>query len=389
MRVLLLTTSFPANVNDTAGPFILRLVEALEEVGVRCHVLTPDTIRATAWSGSFKIDRFRYAPRKLQVLAQQSGGISAALNKNRFLFGLIPPFLFNMALQLCRIAPSVDVIHAHWSICGAVAVLTQWIHRRPVILTLHGSDHHRGRGRGVYAWLHRKALKGAAYTVCVSETMLAELQQQEKVRNRNNFCFIPNGVSDVFFNVRPRSRPLTDPLRFLVIGSLIPLKGVDTILKALSRLGPKDNWQLTVLGDGPERAKLQQFAQESNMGDFIDFLGSVSPNRMHDYMANHHVLIQASYREGRPSVVLEAMATAMAVIATDIDGTRELVKDGETGWLFPPDDDIALVRLFRDIFDGRKNIEVVGLAGRNWMKENQLTWKQTALRYSSIYKKVI
>ena len=79
------------------------------------------------------------------------------------------------------------------------------------------------------------------------------------------------------------------------------------------------------------------------------------------------------------------MAAAMPVIATNIDGTRELVQDGETGWLFPPGDDKALANIMLSILNKKKNIFSAGLAGRCFMKNEKLTWGDTAKRYRDLY----
>ncbi len=97
------------------------------------------------------------------------------------------------------------------------------------------------------------------------------------------------------------------------------------------------------------------------------------------------LLILPSYRKGRPNVVLEAMAAALPVLATDIEGTRELIQQSQTGWLVPPEDINALSGALDDIISGRRNLAAVGLAGRQWMLKQGLTWNNTANMYSQLY----
>ena len=388
MRVLLVTTSFPSGPDDAAGPFVLRLMEALEEKDINCHVLTPASIVPTRWPDAAKVHRFRYASWRWQRLAQQPGGIPSALKKFPLLYALVPVFLGCLGGAIVRLARNVDVIHAQWSINGALAVLTCFIHKRPVITTLHGSDHVRGQGGGVYGWLHRKALMGSSHVVGVSEAITKSLMQSFPERP-DKVVFIPNGVDEEFFNIRPEDRPAQLPLKLLFVGSLIPLKGVDVLLKAIPKFLKNSQVSVSLVGDGPEKENLLQLASQLKVESSIEFIGTVAPKDIPTLMAEHHILILPSQREGRPSVVLEAMAAAMAVVATDIDGTRELVKDGETGWLFPSGDDMALAQIIKSIQRGEKDIVSAGLSGRKWMEEKKLTWAETAEKYKKLYSEVI
>ena len=384
MRVLHITTSFPFGPDDAAGPFVLRLVEALEKRNVSCQVLTPASIKFSQWPTSVKVERFRYAPWKWQLLAQQPGGVPAALKRYPVLYCLLPFFLLAMAKSIVRLAAHCDVIQAHWSINGALAVLTQPFHKRPVVTTLHGSDHVRGQGGGLYGWLHRQAVTRSACVVGVSEAITNSLKQS-LLQQAENCFFIPNGVGEEFFKIRPTDRPAFSPLKLLFVGSLIPLKGVDVLLKAIHRLPKNLPMLVSLVGDGPEKENLAQLSSQLKLDSRIKFFGTVAPKDIPILMAEHHILILPSQRAGRPSVVLEAMAAAMAVIATNIDGTRELVQDGKTGWLFRPGDDATLAKIITSILGEEKDIHADGLAGRKWMKEKKLNWDETAKRYHELY----
>ena len=389
LRILLLTTSFPSTPDDAAGPFILRLFEALEKAGIRCRVLTPASTSPSTWPDAYKVCRFRYAPWSWQRLAQQPGGIPVALAGQPWLYGLLPAFLASMGLFLIRLARQHDIIHAHWSVCGAMAVLTQSMHRRPVITTLRGSDVHRAKKSGAFSLLHRKAIQGSSFTVGVSQTMAAELRRQypgtaDKIR------FVPNGVDDAFYSLPTERNHLSLSLfKLLFVGSLIPRKGLDVLLKALAMINSLSSWALTVAGDGPEGDHLKSLATDLGINTSIRFLGSVSPDGVPQLMNDHHLLILPSYQEGRPNVVLEAMAAALPVLATDIEGTRELVQHGQTGWLVPPGDIDALSERLTTVLGAKRNLAAVGLAGRQWLQEQGLTWSETARNYRHLYAEAI
>ncbi|OCC15887.1 Glycosyltransferase [Dissulfuribacter thermophilus] len=389
MKVLHITTSFPSHSKDTAGPFILRLVRELEKTrDVSCTVLTPDGILKSAWPEDIKVVRCRYAPKKLQLLAQRPGGVPQALRKNRVMYFLLPTFLVSMWFNILKLSNSHDIIHAHWSISGFLASLTSLFKRRPIITTIHGSDFNLAKGNELYRYIQKKTLLDSSVIVGVSQTISNRLkvhfpQYSEKI------CFIPNGVSEDFFSVNPTFETLGQSIKFLYVGSLIPVKGVDLLIKAFCRLKNIDNWEITIVGDGPEREKLEMVCLDNKVNDRVTFLGSVEPDRIPRCMAQSHCLVLPSYSEGRPSVVLEAMAAGLPVIATDIEGTNELVLDGVNGWLFKPGDVKGLVDTLKAILNDPKKLMIFGARGRNMMIKWGLTWENTARQYKNIYAKTI
>jgi len=301
---------------------------------------------------------------------------------------MLLPFSLSMALNIVRLAQKHDLIHAHWSVCGAVAAATGILHNRPVVTTIRGSDNFMAKKRKPYTRLHNMAIKGSKYLVGVSTALVSELKKDYPDLS-DRFLFVPNGIDDQFYTINSGDRPKFPPLKLLFVGSLIQLKGVDVLIKALSRLSPGLNWELTVAGDGPEAPTLKKMTMDSNLEKKVFFLGSVAPSEVSRLMQQTHALVLPSYREGRPNVVLEAMASAMPVVATDIDGVRELVQDGKSGWLFPPGDADALSKILEDMTLGIYNLEPAGLEGRRYVRANGLTWQNCAETYEQIYRKIV
>lgn len=388
LRILHLTTSFPQSPKDFFGLFVWRLAQALENEGVFNRILTPSSIQSSSWLETSTVRRFNYAPRSWQLLANQQGGIPHSLNKNPFLYALVPNFLISMAIHLVLSAEPCDLIHAHWSVCGAVAVLTELFHRKPIITTLRGTDTNWAEMRRPYAWLHNKSITGSNFTVGVSDNIATQIKEEHPELS-NRVTFIPNGVDDSFYTIPSISRSSPPPLKFLFVGSLIPVKGVDILVKALSALDSTYRWRLTIAGDGPESKRLINLAEKYSLSKKIAFLGVVPPDKMSSLMGDHHVLVHTSYSEGRPNVVLEAMAAGLAVVGTDINGIRELVQNERTGWIVPPGDPNKLAEVLKSLIHGKKNYITAGNAGRKWMIEQGLTWRETARRYRVLYENAV
>ena len=389
LHILHLTTSFPFNPSNISGPFIHRLALAEIRQGLVCTVLTPSSTRPANWPQNYIVHRFRYAPWSCQRLAQQPGGIPAALAAQPWLYCLLPPFLVGMGLSLIRLARQHNIIHAHWSVCGALAVLTQPIHQKPVITTLRGSDVNITKKSRIYNLLHKKAIQKSIFIVGVSQAIATDLRRQHPGMS-DKIRFVPNGVDDAFYALPTgRDHLAPSPFKLLFIGSLIPRKGLDVLLKALAGTNSQASWTLTVVGEGPEKDYLKSLATDLGINTNLRFLGSISPDGIPQLMRDHHILILPSYREGRPNVVLEAMAAALPVLATNIEGTRELIQHDQTGWLVPPGDVDELSGALDDLLGGKRNLTAAGLAGRQWMQEQGLTWDNTAKLYSNLYEEAL
>lgn len=368
-----------------AGIFVKRLLDAQNECGVTTGILTPDSdININAFD--MNVVRFRYAPKALQRLAQKPGGIPQALKSHALYYLMLPVFMLALAFSIIREAKKYQIIHAHWSLCGAVALCLKFIHKRPVIMTLHGSDHKLGSKGGLYAFLHRYALRAATRVVCVSQAITNDVSSSGYAVN--GVQHIANGVTQHFYDLTIKTVS-AKKIRFISIGSLIALKGYEISLRSLATLPASVTWEYSIIGDGLELNRLRKMACDLGIEANVVFLGVITSAKIPELMQSHDVFILSSYTEGRPSVVLEAMASSMAVVASDIPGTRELVQHGETGWLFDLAKGRSLDKILKDISVGKLDYRLAGSNGRAWMISQKLTWVRTAEQYIELYRTVL
>lgn len=120
-------------------------------------------------------------------------------------------------------------------------------------------------------------------------------------------------------------------VHFLFVGRLSKIKGVDILVNALSGIDKK-YWRLSILGDGPKEEFLKKLVDDNNLSQNIIFYGY--QEEVKNFYASHDVLIVPSSRESFGRVIIEAMQFAIPVIASNIDGPSEIIKDGEDGILF-------------------------------------------------------
>lgn len=390
MRVAILTTSFPVTRNSVSGAFIFRLVRHLPDT-IRPTVIAPaaTSLPDVAGEANFDLVCFRYAPRRLQILAHQPGGIPAALASNKFSYMLLPFFLVAMFFSCLRVSKKTELIHANWSVNGFIAGLVGALRRKPVIVTLRGSDVARATHSFIHRFLLRVSVKLCVRIVAVSDGIHATVAKLCP-GSGHKLLTIPNGVDSAFLNVvRASPDVLGNRVRLASIGNLIPGKGVTDIIRAIALIDDEHNIELTIIGDGPQRQELEALVRTLGLSDRITFLGAIAPDAVPPQFAKTDVFVLASYSEGRPNVILEAMACGVSVIASDIDGVAELVHDEQTGLLFEPGNVEQLRTKITRLCADASYRKAMGAAAREYLLRNGLVWSNTAQRYAQLYKSTL
>ena len=125
------------------------------------------------------------------------------------------------------------------------------------------------------------------------------------------------------------------------------------------------------------------------ISDCVRMVGIRPASEIPLWMNAADVLVLPSLSEGRPNVVLEAMACEVPVVATAVGGTPELVKDGEVGFLVPPKDPAAIAEKILLLLGDKGLRERLGRNGRRFILEEGLTWESCARKYSEIYRALI
>ncbi len=389
LSVAFLTTSFPLSGNSTSGLFIKRLVDHLPE-HIDVTVITPSSADAETVHDQcgIRIMPYRYAPKSWQTLAHRPGGIPVALKANRFALVLLPGLLIASFICCVRIAGKVDLIHANWSVNGVIAGIAGIFTRTPVVTTLRGSDVNKAQKSQIYSMLLRSCLRLSRKVVTVSDSiqrMVLGLYPGLAAK----VSMIPNGVESDFIELARRRRvSYTGPLHLITIGNLVPNKGIDVILRSLTAFDVPAECTLTIVGDGPLATLLEELAKELQIQDRVTFLGRRSPAEILEQLLSADIFVLASYSEGRPNVLLEAMASGLPIIASNIAGVDELIEHERTGLLFAPGNHRDLRgQIDRLTEDGLLRRRLASAAHR-FVVDNELLWPVAGMRYAQLYEEV-
>jgi 1,4-alpha-glucan branching enzyme len=131
-----------------------------------------------------------------------------------------------------------------------------------------------------------------------------------------------------------------DTFLLLIVSRLVDWKGVDTVIAAMPDLPPR--FRLAVVGEGPMATRLRELTKSLGVGDRVRFAGRADRQTVERYLRAADLLILNSLYEGLSHVLLEAMRSGLPILASDPPGTRELIRHGDNGHLFPYNDKNAL-----------------------------------------------
>ena len=209
-----------------------------------------------------------------------------------------------------------------------------------------------------------RKVREAAFVVCVSYFGRSQLLALVEQRYWERLVVVRCGVDTSVFH--SRRAPAAEARCILTVGRLVPIKGHAILLEALASLRSQGSDARAVfVGDGPERPRLESLAARLHILDIVEFAGDVGQDRIPERYAEADVFCLASFLEGIPVVLMEAMAMEIPVIASRIGGIPELVDHGVTGRLVTPGSPRELAAaLAETLSESPERRAAMGAAGR-------------------------
>lgn len=214
--------------------------------------------------------------------------------------------------------------------------------------------------------------------IAVSEAVRERLIQEREIDSMKIRC-IPNGVDSTHYNKNNYSVNLIEDLKsnftfnkstllIGMIGALHRNKGYNYLLLAAKSIIKKHpNTKLIFIGEGDFREELEKITQHLNFKKNVEFLGYIE--EVSPYYSIFDIFVLPSLVEGMPLCVLEAMAMGVPVIATAVDGSKELVLDGETGLLVQPKNDTALSEAMEYMIKNPEKVKEMANAGKRRIRD--------------------
>ncbi len=288
-----------------------------------------------------------------------------------------------------------DLINAHWILPqGLVAAAAGRLYRVPVVITAHGSDVFGLRGWPM-AWFKRSALRCAtAVTVNSSATEAEVLRIAPGLQCVHR---IPMGITGRIPAVeaaggvvRGRYRRGHGPL-LVFVGRLVEEKGVDDLIRAVAIVADAlPDVTAIILGEGPDRPRMEALSAELGVGDRIVFLGWVQPDAVPDYLSAADVFVGPSKRaksggvEGQGLTFIEAMLAGTPVIATRSGGIVDAVQDGRTGLLVSENEPEEIAAAIRRLVRNPELAQRLAARGRE-MVMSKFSRETTAHAFNALF----
>ena len=380
MRVLFLTHAFPRHAGDAAGSFVLRLATALGAAGVEVLVVAPSApeLPARERVGGVQVERFRYAPRRLETLAYtgtMASQVRASWSARLALAGLFGAELAATMRASRRFEP--DLLHAHWWFpSGMVGAWAGRLTRTPMVTTFHGTDVRIARASPAARPLFQRVIRRSAAVTAVSRWLAAEAQEMSGVMPR----VAPMPVETSIFTP-DRQRPSDS--RLLFVGRLNRQKGLDVLLTALALL--PESITLDVVGDGEERDALVALADALHVGARVRWHGAQPGPALPHFYRRAAALVVPSVDEGLGLVAVEAQLCQTPVVAFASGGLIDVVEHGVTGLLVEERDPAALAASISELLALPDRGAAYGRAGRE-RALSEFDPAVVARRYVDIYR---
>jgi glycosyltransferase involved in cell wall biosynthesis len=215
-------------------------------------------------------------------------------------------------------------------------------------------------------WVDRRTVGWADAVVLNSRHLVEYAVAQEGVRP-DQITIIANGVEDLkaqssHMRERYRARLELGPEVALVgaVGRLEPQKNIGLLLRCCAALKSQRQWKLVIVGDGSQRRELMRLAENLQLQQRVTWAGECDD--VPGWLAAMDLFVHTSDFEGMPNAVMEAMAMGLPVVASDVDGTRELVRHGETGYLVAAGDRDGFTERVAELLENPHTARAFGTA---------------------------
>lgn len=275
---------------------------------------------------------------------------------SRLLFSLIGPLYHRNELARANVLRT-NQISGSWS-----SVIAKWLTHRPLALRLGYilSRRQQLNGQKVRSRISTvlEALAFSAADAVIVTSDLARETVQKAVSAPDKVHLVPTYV-DVATFVAKSDYHFDRP--FLYVGRLTPQKNLPSLIRACASMGHP----LHIVGTGEQQTELERLAQE--VGCALTFLGKVPNEDLSELMRDYTIFVLPSLHEGLPKALIEAMASGMVCVGTDVPGTADIINDGQNGYLAADTSEQAIeATLVRAVREGRADL---GAAARQTAKD--------------------
>ena len=390
MRVCVVTTSyprFPGDVSETTTGAPVRHLVALGKMDVTVLAPADAGTPARQQSPGLEVRRVRYFwPARWQKLAY-GAGIPWNLRRSVLAWLNLPAFFLAFAWAIWRHGRQADIVHTYWGVLGALAVALRPLHRRPVVVTILGSDWRTPLAP--IRWLSAWAVRRADAVTTPSPDFAADFRRMRG--DRRAVWFLPLGIEAPPAAELDRRRAAAAAQagpHIVSVGRLLPERHHDTLVRALATIRRHfPTARLTIVGDGPQREALDALVRQLGLDGAVTLTGLAPRQELLASLVSADIYVSPTSIDAYGTATVEAAAYALPIVTTQVGFPAELVADGATGYVIPPEDEDALAEALAKLCeldpDARR---AMGRRMRDRFDEMGLTWAACTERLAAIYR---
>jgi glycosyltransferase involved in cell wall biosynthesis len=199
-------------------------------------------------------------------------------------------------------------------------------------------------------------------------------------------CVIPLAI-DVYDDLCPQR---ASSFTVSTAARLVERKKVHVLIEAFAAFRREvPEARLVVIGDGPERPRLEKLATQLSVGAAVQFTGRLMHREVVSHIAESHVFVLPSVGESLGTVYFEAMSQGVPVVATVGEGIADFIKDEEEGFLVPPNDPEPLVRVMRELHGSPDLWNRISDAGRGCFERSGVRWTDSVAAHLDLFEQLI
>lgn len=384
MKILMFTSSYPTKLDPSSGPFIKNLAEGLSKIGFQISVLTFSKDNKLRISYTKKIEVIEYPytfllPPRLHI----HRGLIPTIKKDFIAKIQLPLYLVNSFKYFELISKNFDIVHAHWYIpCGYISCIRK---TKPLVTTAWGAEFHIPKNYFVKKILNKVHLNSDS-VIAVSNYMKCKASEYDL--NIEKIKVIPNCVDTNIFKPKRKSNQ-NNKIIIGVLRRLVPEKRVEDLIMAIKLLdeNTKNKCEVWVIGDGPEKHKLQKIVYNFGLKN-IKFFGMIPYEKIPDILSRIDIVVNPSIQEGMATANLEAMSSGCVLVATRGFGNDEIIDNEKTGFLYEPKNYRELSNIISILIRNQDIIKNIGKKSRRKIINNY-SLKIISNLYKKIYEEII
>lgn len=276
-----------------------------------------------------------------------------------------------------------DIVHTHASKAGALGRKAAFSCNVPIVVhTFHGHVFHSYFGKGktkLYKAIERRLAKKSSGIIAISDIQKKELSVNHKICGSEKVEVIPLGFDlNVFHEKRKSERKatrekykLTDELAIAIIGRFAPIKDHDMFFDIIEKVlnQTKKKIKVFVVGDGAERERIERRAASINEKSEDTVVLTSWITDIAQFNSAMDIVCLTSKNEGTPVSLIEAQASGIPVITTDVGGVRDIVIDGDTGFVVPQKDEEKFTERLVELIESEKTLQKMSQNGWNHVRD--------------------